>query len=183
MMMMLIFFPSVARCTVTGSGRPTCRRAWPSPGVRGPAGSCARASGCRSSPWRASRPATTWASSSTGPTPPTGCSSTAWPTGKVSHASSPPETVERERARCERPPPPPSRALLPPQVARTDSTSPAWRRVRRWAATSACRRTSWEELTPPPCVSRPGACCVTPTCVCTTAPSSACTSDTHTHTQ
>lgn len=63
------------------------------------------------------------------------------------------------------------------QAARTASTSLRWRRVRRWGATSACRRRSWAEWTPPPYGSPPAACSATPTCVCTTARSSACTSD------
>lgn len=66
------------------------------------------------------------------------------------------------------------------QVERTASTSPKWRLVPRWAATWACQRRSWAEWTPAPWGRLRVACSATLTCACTTAPSSACTSDTDT---
>lgn len=137
-------FLPIIRSTVTGSESPTTRWRLAFQGDHGPPLCTAPASRCLSSPWRASRRAITWASSSTGPSRPTGCFLTAWRTEKV---------------------------------ARTASTSPRWRRVPRWAVTSACRRRSSAGSTPPLCGSQPAVCSATPTCVCTTALSSACTSD------
>lgn len=172
-------FLLIARSTVTRNGRPTAPWRFQSQEDRGPALCTAPASECLSLPWRASRPAITWASSSTDPSPPTGCFLTAWRTGKVR------DTFWRQGLKhknCYQSAHMSLCALT--QAARTASTSPRWRRVQRWAATSACRSRSWAESTPRHYGSPPAACSVTPTCVCTTALSSACTSDvdTHTHT-
>lgn len=69
------------------------------------------------------------------------------------------------------------------QVVRTVSTSHGWCRVLKWVVTSVCQRRSWAVWMLHQYVRQRDVCCVTRTCVCTTALSSACTSDVTTDTE
>lgn len=174
----LLLFLFALRSTVTGSERPTVPWRSLSRWNRGLDPCTAPARQCRCLRWPASRPATTWASWNTGLWSPTGCSLTAWLIEKVKDHHSLvynqkyTNTAINQESYCS-----PFFFCALTQEEKTASTSPRWKPAPRWGATSASRRRSWAEWTLHPWGNLPAACSVTPTCVCTTAPSWVCTSD------